>query len=161
MPGPNRSSMSKKATAASKAAAAKAEDLTEIERRLISDHPVVHFAGAYEEYPAFNFADVELKPDHEGRPFWVCPNGHVYLEQYSPRYAQARDFLVQIAEPCSRPVHIHEYRLEKNAVRVLCQSFACRVSGRMCVCLLLWIALCISNLLACGRALAGPGELPV
>lgn len=108
--------MSRKGKAAAAAEAAKAEELTDIEKRLMLDHPTVFFAGAYEEYAALDFRSLPLKPDHAHRPFWVCPNGHVYLEQYSPRYAQARDFLVQIAEPCSRPVYIHEYQLEKNAL---------------------------------------------
>jgi hypothetical protein len=34
----------------------------------------------------------------------------------SPLYEQARDFLVAIAEPVSRPEYIHEYRLDKNAL---------------------------------------------
>lgn len=108
--------MPPKRQSAAEAAAKAKEELTDIERRLLDDHPVVYFAGAFEEYAAYDFQSIVLKPDHEQRPFWVCPNGHVYLEQYSPRYAQARDFLVQIAEPCSRPVHIHEYKLEKNAL---------------------------------------------
>ena len=94
----------------SKAAEQAIEDVTEIEHRLMTGHPVAYFAGACEEYSAFDFRSLALKPDHASRPFWVYPNGHVYLEQYSSLYSQARDFLVQISEPCSRPIYIHEYR---------------------------------------------------
>jgi hypothetical protein len=103
------------AAAALKRKADKSE-ITAIEERLRSGHDVSVFMGAYTYYESLDFRALELKKDHEARPFWVCPNGQVFLEEYSPRYKQARDFLVQIAEPCSRPFYIHEYRLEKNAL---------------------------------------------
>ncbi|XP_077978060.1 general transcription and DNA repair factor IIH helicase/translocase subunit XPB-like [Glandiceps talaboti] len=52
-----------------------------------------------------------LKPDHQSRPLWLAPNGHIFLESFSPVYKHARDFLIAIAEPVCRPKHIHEYRL--------------------------------------------------
>jgi len=58
-----------------------------------------------------DFSKLPLKPDHDKRPIWVCPNGRVYLETYSPVYKQAYDFLIAIADPVSRPHHIHEYRV--------------------------------------------------
>lgn len=36
------------------------------------------------------------------RPIWVCPDGHIFLESFSPLYQQAYDFLIAIAEPVSR-----------------------------------------------------------
>jgi len=45
------------------------------------------------------------------RPIWVTPDKHIFLETFSPIYAQAYDFLVAIAEPLSRPENIHEYVL--------------------------------------------------
>ncbi|KAK2182166.1 hypothetical protein NP493_364g02050 [Ridgeia piscesae] len=54
---------------------------------------------------------VQLKPDNEARPLWVAPNGHIFLESFSPVYRHAHDFLIAIAEPVSRPEHIQEYRL--------------------------------------------------
>ena len=45
---------------------------------------------------------VKLKADHAQRPIWVCPNGHVFLETYSPIYQQAYDFLIAVAEPVCR-----------------------------------------------------------
>ncbi|XP_076871778.1 general transcription and DNA repair factor IIH helicase/translocase subunit XPB isoform X2 [Brachyhypopomus gauderio] len=52
-----------------------------------------------------------LKTDHSSRPLWVAPDGHVFLEAFSPVYKYAQDFLVAIAEPVCRPIHVHEYKL--------------------------------------------------
>ncbi|XP_034049010.1 general transcription and DNA repair factor IIH helicase subunit XPB isoform X2 [Thalassophryne amazonica] len=52
-----------------------------------------------------------LKNDHSSRPLWVAPDGHIFLEAFSPVYKYAQDFLVAIAEPVCRPNHIHEYKL--------------------------------------------------
>ncbi|CCI48138.1 unnamed protein product [Albugo candida] len=61
--------------------------------------------------PYFDFANLQMKPDHASRPVWVCPNGRIFLEAFSPIYKQAYDFLVAIAEPVSRPEFLHEYKL--------------------------------------------------
>ncbi|XP_014256066.1 general transcription and DNA repair factor IIH helicase subunit XPB [Cimex lectularius] len=52
-----------------------------------------------------------LKPDSENRPLWVAPNGHIFLESFSPVYKHAHDFLIAISEPVCRPEHIQEYKL--------------------------------------------------
>lgn len=54
---------------------------------------------------------MQLKTDHESRPLWVAPNGHIFLESFSPVYKHAHDFLIAIAEPVCRPEFIHEYKL--------------------------------------------------
>src|SRR5579859_3518622 len=55
---------------------------------------------------------LKLKPDHASRPLWINPeDGRIILEGFSPLAEQAQDFLVAIAEPVSRPSHIHEYKL--------------------------------------------------
>ncbi|OQR93463.1 TFIIH basal transcription factor complex helicase XPB subunit [Thraustotheca clavata] len=59
----------------------------------------------------FDFSSLNMKKDHASRPVWVCPNGRIFLEAFSPIYKQAYDFLVAIAEPVSRPEFIHEYKL--------------------------------------------------
>ena len=56
-------------------------------------------------------AELNLKNDHSSRPLWVSSNGHIFLESHSPLHELAQDFLIAIAEPVSRPTHIHEYRL--------------------------------------------------
>lgn len=59
-----------------------------------------------------DFSYLKLRPDHSSRPIWICPNdGRVILESFSPLAEQAQDFLVTIAEPVSRPSHIHEYKI--------------------------------------------------
>lgn len=40
-----------------------------------------------------------------------APDGHIFLEAFSPVYKYAQDFLVAIAEPVCRPTHVHEYKL--------------------------------------------------
>ncbi|CAN0455034.1 unnamed protein product, partial [Hapterophycus canaliculatus] len=32
--------------------------------------------------------DLQLKPQHDDRPIWVLPDGHIYLEASSPYYHQ-------------------------------------------------------------------------
>lgn len=54
---------------------------------------------------------LELRADHDSRPLWVAPDGHIFLEAFSPVYKHAHDFLIAISEPVCRPEHIHEYRL--------------------------------------------------
>ncbi|KAK7913174.1 hypothetical protein WMY93_013385 [Mugilogobius chulae] len=65
-----------------------------------------------DEYGAKDYrAEMLLKNDHSSRPLWVAPDGHIFLEAFSPVYKYAQDFLVAISEPVCRPNHIHEYKL--------------------------------------------------
>lgn len=65
-----------------------------------------------DEFGAMDFRkDMELRVDHSSRPLWVAPNGHIFLEAFSPVYRHAHDFLIAISEPVCRPEHIHEYKL--------------------------------------------------
>ncbi|XP_023340906.1 DNA excision repair protein haywire [Eurytemora carolleeae] len=65
-----------------------------------------------DEFGAKDFrAQMVLRPDHESRPLWVGPNGHIFLEAFSPVYKHAHDFLIAISEPVCRPELIHEYKL--------------------------------------------------
>lgn len=65
-----------------------------------------------DEYGAKDYrSQMELKTDHGSRPLWVAPNGHIFLESFSPVYKHAHDFLIAISEPVCRPEHIHEYKL--------------------------------------------------
>mmetsp|Transcript_26713 Transcript_26713/g.63336 ORF Transcript_26713/g.63336 Transcript_26713/m.63336 type:complete len:498 (+) Transcript_26713:156-1649(+) len=63
-----------------------------------------------------DFSYLKLKVDHNNRPLWVCPDGTVYLETYSPIYKQAYDFLIAVAEPVCRPSDVHEYRLTEHSL---------------------------------------------
>jgi len=51
---------------------------------------------------------MNLKVDHAARPLWVAPDGHIFLESFSPVYRHAHDFMIAIAEPVCRPTHLHE-----------------------------------------------------
>ncbi|XP_036401087.1 general transcription and DNA repair factor IIH helicase subunit XPB [Megalops cyprinoides] len=65
-----------------------------------------------DEYGAKDYRlQMLLKNDHASRPLWVAPDGHIFLEAFSPVYKYAQDFLVAIAEPVCRPTHVHEYKL--------------------------------------------------
>jgi DNA excision repair protein ERCC-3 len=65
-----------------------------------------------DEYGAKDYrSQMLLKPDNSVRPLWVAPNGHIFLETFSPVYKHAHDFLIAISEPVCRPEHIHEYKL--------------------------------------------------
>lgn len=65
-----------------------------------------------DEYGAKDYRlQMPLKGDHGSRPLWVAPDGHIFLEAFSPVYKYAQDFLVAIAEPVCRPTHVHEYKL--------------------------------------------------
>ena len=66
-----------------------------------------------------DFSYIKLKPDHERFCMWIGADGQdnlIFLEAFSPDYKNATDFLVAIAEPVSRPQHIHEYRLTKYSL---------------------------------------------
>lgn len=63
---------------------------------------------------ATDFSYLNLRPDHESRPIWIYEAVDkiiIILESFSPLAEQAQDFLITIAEPVSRPSHIHEYRI--------------------------------------------------
>ena len=65
-----------------------------------------------DQYGAFDFrTQLDLRDDYSSRPLWIAPNGHIFLESYSPVYQHAKDFLITIAEPVCRPEFIHEYKL--------------------------------------------------
>lgn len=58
-----------------------------------------------------------LKPDHANRPCCIAPvSRNIILEAFHPLAAQATDFLIAIAEPVSRPSHIHEYKLTTHSL---------------------------------------------
>ena len=66
-----------------------------------------------------DFSNIKLKTDHERYCMWLGASEDdniIFLEAFSPNYKNATDFLVAIAEPVSRPQHIHEYRLTKYSL---------------------------------------------
>ena len=71
-----------------------------------------------------DFSYLSLKADHDNRPLWIDPSvsagskkgPKITLESFSPLAAQAEDFLITIAEPQSRPIYLHEYRLTEHSL---------------------------------------------
>lgn len=64
-----------------------------------------------------DFGRLKLKPGHETRPLWIDPQRMILmLERFSPLADQATDFLITIAEPRSRPTHIHEYKITDHSL---------------------------------------------
>ena len=62
------------------------------------------------------YENLQLKHDHEKHPLWICQDGTIYLEAFSPLCKKATEFLIAIAEPVSRPNHIHMYRLTSTSL---------------------------------------------
>ncbi|KAI9620486.1 hypothetical protein H4Q26_013698 [Puccinia striiformis f. sp. tritici PST-130] len=63
-----------------------------------------------------------LKADHTSRPLYISPNmatRTIILEAFHPLASQAQDFLITIAEPVSRPSHIHEYKPQNTPYKLL------------------------------------------
>ena len=56
-------------------------------------------AVAEDEFGAKDYRQLlSLKIDHVSRPLLVAPDGHIFLETFSPVYKHAHDFLIAIAE---------------------------------------------------------------
>ena len=81
-----------------------------------AETPADAYVLGAEDESFHDFSSLRLKPDHANRPLWVCPDGRVFLETFSPVYKQAYDFLIAIAEPVSRPECIHEYVLTPHSL---------------------------------------------
>jgi len=60
--------------------------------------------------------EAELKPNHQKLPLWVTSDGNIFLESFSPYYAQVLDFVVAIAEPVYRTNLIHHYKIHKYSL---------------------------------------------
>lgn len=58
----------------------------------------------------------DLKDDHVKRPIWITSDGFIFLEAFSPLCKEVTEFLIAIAEPRSRPHHIHEYQLTQTSL---------------------------------------------
>jgi DNA excision repair protein ERCC-3 len=64
-----------------------------------------------------DYGRLKLKPDHKNCPLWINLRRKILmLERFSPMAEQATDFLITIAEPRSRPTHIHEYKITDHSL---------------------------------------------
>lgn len=94
----------------------KSKGRTKINNNDINDVP----GRTDDENLRYDLSNLRLKPDHENRPIWIhsskSDEAVVILESFSPLFKQAQDFLVAIAEPQSRPQHLHEYRINDQSL---------------------------------------------
>jgi len=95
--------------------------------------------GEFDHEKGFiDFSNLKRQARHRDAPLWVCPNGDIYLEAFSPFYQKAKDFLQQCSEPkydsvlwpCAhfffdimrfahnrfRPQFIHKYSLNVQSI---------------------------------------------
>ncbi|KAI0395318.1 P-loop containing nucleoside triphosphate hydrolase protein [Xylariaceae sp. FL0594] len=64
-----------------------------------------------------DFSYLPQKPDYKSRPIWIDPRrGRIILENFNPLAGQAKDFLITVAEPLSRPAFLHEYALTAHSL---------------------------------------------
>ncbi|GAM84060.1 hypothetical protein ANO11243_020510 [Dothideomycetidae sp. 11243] len=64
-----------------------------------------------------DLSSLEMKADHSLRPLWLDPDrGRVVLETFCPSFKQAQNFLINIAEPQSRTLNIHEYTITAHSL---------------------------------------------
>ncbi|KAI1340592.1 P-loop containing nucleoside triphosphate hydrolase protein [Xylariaceae sp. FL0016] len=64
-----------------------------------------------------DFSYLPLKPDYKSRPIWIDPQrGRIILENFNPLAEQAKDFLITVAEPLSRPTFLHEYSITTHSL---------------------------------------------
>ena len=59
---------------------------------------------------------LHLKSDHEMRPIWITEDNMIILEAFSKYYNEAYDFLIDIAEPVSRPTYFQTYTLTEDSL---------------------------------------------
>lgn len=83
------------------------------------------------EQPFLDYSSLSLKPHHESKPLWVCPNLRIYLEAFSPLYKHAYDFLIAISEPVARCVFWTAFRGEGRGYVGMC----------VCLCVGVWEAI--------------------
>lgn len=80
-----------------------------------------YFNGAKyprESYPRI-FSPDELILDNklnDDRPCFIFPDGHIFIETYSPFFDKVIEFINSIAEPCSRPKHMQEFQLNEYLI---------------------------------------------
>lgn len=66
---------------------------------------------------AADYSGLPLKHDHAFRPLYISPYTRtIILESFHSLAPQAQDFLIAIAEPVSRPAHLHEYKLTPHSL---------------------------------------------
>ncbi|KAJ3120607.1 hypothetical protein HK098_004453 [Nowakowskiella sp. JEL0407] len=81
------------------------------------NHPSTEFSKHITSlFTKGEYTSLQLKPDHISRPLWVCADGRIIFESFSPIADQTQDFLIAVAEPISRPNFLHEYQLTEYSL---------------------------------------------
>ena len=62
------------------------------------------------------FKNMKLNENINDKPIIVCPDGHIFLETFTPNFKIARHFLNIIANPISTPKYIYEYQINSNTL---------------------------------------------
>jgi DNA excision repair protein ERCC-3 len=52
----------------------------------------------------------------ETRCLWAVPDGRIFVEAWGLKFKRVEDFLVAIAEPEARPLHIHEFQMTEHSL---------------------------------------------
>lgn len=68
------------------------------------------------------FMGVKIDIKKEDRPIVVFPDGHIFLETFSPHAKIAKEFVELIALPVSLPVQILEYQINTNSLNQAIQN---------------------------------------
>ncbi|GKT19876.1 General transcription and DNA repair factor IIH helicase subunit XPB [Aduncisulcus paluster] len=63
-----------------------------------------------------DYTYMKLKDNPDEKPLYVLPNGKILLEVFNKHYEEARDFLISISEPVTRPELVHEYILTSQSL---------------------------------------------
>ena len=60
--------------------------------------------------------EIPMKENADRYPLLITKDGHIFLEAFSPIYEKMTEYMIAIAEPVSRPNHIHEYKLTQSSL---------------------------------------------
>jgi DNA excision repair protein ERCC-3 len=89
------------------------ERFQQADNRRHLDSASIHFGNNGQR----DYSFLSLRPDHSNRPLYIdSRKGIIILEKFNPAAAMAQDLLIAIAEPKSRPAHLHEYQLTPHSL---------------------------------------------
>ena len=102
-------------TSENEAEASKTKAETETINKAISKFTTLSMQTHKSGFSDLSYLD--LKPDHQNRPLWIdAKKARITLESFNPLAKMAADLLTTIAEPLSRPKHLHEYALTVHSL---------------------------------------------
>lgn len=99
----------------------KAREIKQIETHQIEDSFFNGSAKLVTENTK-QFYSIKLDITKDDRPLIVFPDGHIFLETFSPHAKIAKEFVDLIALPVSMPVQILEYQINTNSLNNAVQN---------------------------------------